>query len=340
LPVEASGGGIVIEAHRLCHVAARRANPHDVEAGRKQVDAIAERLVRRLRIVTLARILVGTLAAVALLIGMALFEKIGGWAWLIVTWSALIVSICLFMGKWFQTRRRFFVDRPYDAELPEGVEHLLEELASGRIEAWLELKSGLGELNVLRTANHEQLDRLIARDVFTNRYAPILLSSEMTSFDDLWMPKGHTLDRPIYVIREAGQAVEDAPPAPHWIARIPRARFAEWMTGVIERGGWRGLAEQQMATALQTAHRLATERAVAGEYVELGSIAEACVAALREHGIYTESRPGRKGGAPIATESLVKIFGSGSAHTYKWVRESAAAITGLAASDKTKPHKR
>lgn len=61
----------------------------------------------------------------------------------IVTVAGAVVSACIFSGHYVQNRKRFFASRPYDADLPAAVEHLLGELAAGRMEARLSKEDGL-----------------------------------------------------------------------------------------------------------------------------------------------------------------------------------------------------
>lgn len=258
------------------------------------------------------------------------------------------------------TRRHFWVKRPYDADLPQPLLDLLDELASGRRLAFSPSTAPTVRLGMPITPDGTVLDKQIAAPTFRNRWAPLLLSPRAVDCRRVMTKRiFSTINGPVFVaindsvedehrlrgavagmgsLAETG-LVERLPndmalqasrgnklPDTHWLIQIPRDRFPQWQQSVIARGRWSGTAETQMAVVLEAAY----EVVLATENPSLGHIAKACRQALADAQLLPALKAGKKAGAPIAEDSLKKFFGDAEDHTYKWVKESAQEFTEVA----------
>ncbi|WP_201727919.1 hypothetical protein [Acidocella sp. C78] len=193
-----------IKTEKLSHFAAQRLVPEDIEEGERQITAFAKKLYWRFFVIDVTCNILSALALVAL--GIELWwlslQPHNYKAFAPFLWEMTFLALCVFF--WFgpgvfQRRKRFFVNRPYDTILPLAIEELLAELASGQIKTIMPAKQGAVSISALQNTEGMLFDTTLNPNDFKNRYAPVLLSSEVKYYPGAKIPKISPI-RPIYVV--------------------------------------------------------------------------------------------------------------------------------------------
>lgn len=177
-----------------------------------------EQLITRLR-----RTAKGVLLVLAFLLALCLTSSAISWRFLckvILNWTNISKSLVLDLGilvdavltlglvilivraaRWFQIRKIFFVKRPYDIDLPPELNRLMAQLSLGELTAYTSIGYGEADLNAKKVSDSKLLDRKLAPETFTNRYAPLLLSSQKKSWALFWLTFRKSIAEPIYIER-------------------------------------------------------------------------------------------------------------------------------------------
>lgn len=103
------------------------------------------------------------------------------------------------LAAWFQVRRTFFVRMPYDVALPIELDRLMAQLRKGELRAYTSVGYGKAPVMALQTSEGVLLDDRISPETFTNRYAPLLLSSKKKTWALFWLSFRRAIIRPIYI---------------------------------------------------------------------------------------------------------------------------------------------
>lgn len=147
---------------------------------------------------------------------------------------------CLFsvkIGAWFQVRKSFFVNTPYDVVLPAELDNLMAQLRTGELRAYTSGGYGKAPVTAIQTVEGILLHDRLSPETFANRYAPLLLSAKKKTWALFWLSFRRAITRPIYVEippeavePEMPEATSDTAPEvvldepvgePHWSATLP-----------------------------------------------------------------------------------------------------------------------
>lgn len=207
----------MIEVERLCDVAARRLEPDNAKAGRKKTD----RQIRPLRWTMIAFNflfgLIGAISVIVLISSIILIikgEEKEIENYLLVTMAiSLTIAIFSFLsGRVLQKRKFLSFSRPYDIRLPDELDTLMDELKSGQLLTAMRVADGPRDGGTWQAADGQFYDHGISPTTFSNRYAPILLSSNPKHYRAVSMPKAERMGRPIYVYRRPATRQNEEPP--------------------------------------------------------------------------------------------------------------------------------
>lgn len=350
-----------IHTERLSEFAARCLAPQNLAEGTRQINDIVKKCRWKVHVMGITLLAVAILGTIFLLSGFFVFiEDVFTshskpfsvlTSELLCAASAFLIACGIYGRGGIQTRTRFFVDRPYDIELPSSIENLLGELASGRLEAVLPVPEyGAASTTALRASDGKRYDIVLDRSVFKNRYAPILLSCDTWHYSSVRVYKIDP-NRPINVVLGATEKVtQNAPlllaPAPlpvipHWITKIPKNCFEDWFEFVRKvqaekskkpgRAGrpWDREKEIKHHIILKAAHEFATNKARRGEEVSQKEMVSACEEALRKamaDGLITFlSLSG--GDRKDSIDWVDKVVGNTDSHSYAWIRGTVDRFT-------------
>lgn len=206
----------MIEVRLLHELAADLISPRKSEKVRRLLQARASGLHRCLIGITIVLSTVGALGLLAIAAGfVAIIDSSSNSSeW--IAQSYVAGGTAAFMASWFgsrliQRRKRYFVKKPYDIKLPKKIERLFADLASGKLRAMVLADYGSVSTNALHSTNGLRFETELAPGTFANRFAPILLLSDSKKYSSLWMPRGQTLHRPIYVVQDTAEEPEATP---------------------------------------------------------------------------------------------------------------------------------
>lgn len=338
-----------MNAVKLSDLAAQKLIPDSIKEGRLAVELSISRL--RLYATTMTWGICSFWAVFLFLsiasFGMALdyiFQYPSSPSYVLYSTIGLVsLFCCLFsvkIGAWFQVRKSFFVNTPYDAVLPAELDNLMAQLRTGELCAYTSWGYGKAPVTAIQTVDGILLHDRLSPETFANRYAPLLLSAKKTTWALFWLSFRRAITRPIYVeippeLAEP-EKQETAPEAarkklggePHWSAALPPEKRTAFVAEFTRLGKWTEENARKIEIAWAGVFEFTGPRKFRSGRESLPPLVEAAVRRLEEalKACEIESLWLSEALQPDPREILRKMLGDGNDTYGTMAREARATV--------------
>ena len=254
---------------------------------------------------------------------------------------------CLFSiktGAWFQVRKSFFVNTPYDVVLPAELDKLMAQLRAGELRAYTSGGYGKAPVTAIQTVDGILLHDRLSPETFANRYAPLLLSAKKTTWALFWLSFRRAITRPIYVEIPPAAAepeVSEAAPAnalevsldepvgePHWSVTLSPEKRPAFVAEFTRLGKWTGENARKIEIAWTGIFEFNGPRKFLPKGESRTPLVEAAVRRLEEalKAGEIESLWLSESSRPDPSEILRKMLGDGKDRYATMAREARATV--------------